>query len=174
MTPPLTHLAPATEDARVADVEKARRKKGERRRQAQLAEKEKEGAHLLKPRPDQKRAGGARSLSTLIAAAGNAGTRPWAEQEGDGGGGGGGGDVPLIDFISLAATAGRVRALSCEPLAPLAKPTTGLNCENSSRITSVPPADIAAVFAVSQKEKKKKILSVSGDCKRVDCGPIQI
>lgn len=154
-------MAPATEDARVADVEKARReKKGkERRRQAQLAEKEAfQGARLLKPRPDQKSAGGGVSLalSTLIAAAGNAGTRPWAEQEGDGGGGGGGdgGDVPLIDFISLAATASRVRALSCEPLAPLAKPTTGLNCENSSRITSVPPADIAAVFAVSQGGKK--------------------
>lgn len=150
-------MAPATEDARVADVEKARReKKGkERRRQAQLAEKEAfQGARLLKPRPDQKSAGGGVSLalSTLIAAAGNAGTRPWAEQEGDGGGDGG--DVQLIDFISLAATASRVRALSCEPLAPLAKPTTGLNCENSSRITSVPPADIAAVFAVSQGGKK--------------------
>lgn len=78
----------------------------------------------------------------------------------------------LIDFISLAATASRVRTLSCETLAPLAKPKTGLNCENSSRITSVPPADIAGVFVVSQGGGG--VLSVSADCKQVNCGPIQI
>lgn len=122
-------------------------------------------------RSEARGVGGSRSLSTLAAAAGNAGTRPWAEQEGDGGGGGG--DVPLIDFISLAATASRVRALSCEPLAPLAKPTTGLNCENSSRITSFPPADIAAVFAVSQGKKINNILRVSGESSELIVAPFR-
>lgn len=95
LTPPLTHLAPRSlvGDERSRDLAwKRRGKKRRGRRQAQLAEKEaSEGAHLLQPRPDQKQQGGegwewgglsaSLALSTLVAAAGDASTWPWAEQE---------------------------------------------------------------------------------------------